>query len=152
MGNLIGIALNLQIVLGGTAILTMKVKVVLPLQGYGLPSGTSSKRIPLPMQKIKRPGFNPWVGKIPWWRIWQPTPIFLSGESQGQRSLAGYSPQGRKEPDTTEATQHACTPKSMKYPPISLNHLHSPLSVFYSSPARKSFTSLVSFIPKYFLM
>ena len=33
-----------------------------------------------------------WVGKIPWRRAWQPTPIFLPGESYGQRSLAGYSP------------------------------------------------------------
>ena len=35
---------------------------------------------------------NPWVGKIPWRRAWQPTPVFLPGESHGQRSLAGYSP------------------------------------------------------------
>ena len=33
----------------------------------------------------------PWVGKIPWRREWQPTPVFLPGEFQGQRSLAGYS-------------------------------------------------------------
>ena len=45
--------------------------------------------------------FDPWVGKIPWRRKWQPTPVFLPGEPQGQRSLAGYSPQGRKELDTT---------------------------------------------------
>ena len=32
-------------------------------------------------------GFKPWVGKIPWWRKWQPTPVFLPGESRGQRSL-----------------------------------------------------------------
>ena len=37
-----------------------------------------------------RPGFNPWVGKIPWRRKWQPTPVFLPGKSQGLRSLAGY--------------------------------------------------------------
>ena len=42
------------------------------------------------------------VGKIPWRRAWQPTPVFLPGESRGQRSLAGYSPWGRKESDTTE--------------------------------------------------
>ena len=35
--------------------------------------------------------FDPWAGKIPWRRAWQPTPAFLPGESQGQRSLAGYS-------------------------------------------------------------
>ena len=49
-----------------------------------------------------RLGFDPWVGKIPWRRAWQPTPVFLPGESHGQRSLVGYSPQGRKESDTTE--------------------------------------------------
>ena len=44
-----------------------------------------------------RPGFYPWVGKIPWRRAWQPIPIFLPGESHGQSSLAGYS-----ESDTME--------------------------------------------------
>ena len=37
-------------------------------------------------------------------RKWQPTPVFLPGKSYGQRSLAGYSPWGHKESDTTEAT------------------------------------------------
>ena len=49
-----------------------------------------------------RPGFNPWVGKILWRREWQPTPVFLPGEFHRQRSLAGYSPWGHKESDTTE--------------------------------------------------
>ena len=49
-----------------------------------------------------RPGFDPWVGKIPWRRKWQPTPVFLPGESHGWRSLVGYSPRGCKESDTTE--------------------------------------------------
>ena len=49
-----------------------------------------------------RPGFDPWVGKILWRRAWQPTPVFLPGESHGQRSLVGYTPWGRKESDTTE--------------------------------------------------
>ena len=53
---------------------------------------------------IRDRGFNPWVQKIPWRREWQPTPVFLPGKSRAQRSLAGYSPQGRKESDTTEAT------------------------------------------------
>ena len=42
--------------------------------------------------KCRRPGFDPWVGKIPWRRAWQPTPVFLPGEAHGQRGLAGYSP------------------------------------------------------------
>ena len=40
---------------------------------------------------FKRWGFSPWVGKIPWWREWQPTLVFLSEKSHGQRSLVGYS-------------------------------------------------------------
>ena len=48
------------------------------------------------------PGFNPCVGKIPWRRKWQPTSIFLRGESRGRRSLAGYSLWGCKESDVTE--------------------------------------------------
>ena len=50
----------------------------------------------------RRPGFNPWVGKIPWSRKWQPIPVSLPGESHGQRSLVGYSLWGHKESDTTE--------------------------------------------------
>ena len=52
-----------------------------------------------------RPWFNPWVGKIPWRREWLPTPLFLPGEFWN-RSLAGYSPWGRKELDTTERLTH----------------------------------------------
>ena len=40
---------------------------------------------------VKRHGFDPWVRKIPWRKKWQPAPVFLPGESHGQRSLAGYS-------------------------------------------------------------
>ena len=47
-------------------------------------------------KKFRRPTFNPWVGKIPWKRKWQSTPVFLPGKSYGQRSLAGYSSQGQK--------------------------------------------------------
>ena len=62
-------------------------------------------RIPFPVgsdSKCGRPGFYPWVGKSSWRRAWQPTPVFLPRESQGQRSLEGCSPQGHKESDTTE--------------------------------------------------
>ena len=46
--------------------------------------------------------FDPWVGKIPWRRKWQPTPVLLPGKFHGRRSLVGYSPWGHKESDTTE--------------------------------------------------
>ena len=49
-------------------------------------------------------GWDPWVGKLPWRRAWQSTPVFLPGKSHGHRSLAGCSPWGCKESDTTEAT------------------------------------------------
>ena len=56
-------------------------------------------------RRHKRHRFDPWVGKIPWRRIWQPTPVFLRRKSHGQRSWVGYSPYvGCKESDTTEAT------------------------------------------------
>ena len=49
-------------------------------------------------------GFDPWVGKIPWRRKWQPTPVFLPRKFHGQRSLEGYSPWDCKESDMTEYT------------------------------------------------
>jgi len=50
-----------------------------------------------------RDGFDPWVGKIPWRRKWQPTPVPLPEESRRQRSLVGYIPQSHKKSDMTEA-------------------------------------------------
>ena len=55
-----------------------------------------------PPSRSRVVGFDPWVRKIPCRRKWQPTPVFLVGESHGQRSLVGYSPEGCKESDTTE--------------------------------------------------
>ena len=52
--------------------------------------------------QCRRPGFDPWVGKIPWKREWQTTPVFLPGESHRQRSLEGYSPWGPTELDATK--------------------------------------------------
>ena len=56
---------------------------------------------------MQGPGLHPWVRKVPWRRAWQPIPVFLPGESHGQRPPAEYSPQDSKESDTTEETQHA---------------------------------------------
>ena len=46
--------------------------------------------------QCRRPGLDPWVGKIPWRRQWFSTPVFFPWEPHGQRSLADYSPWGRK--------------------------------------------------------
>ena len=45
---------------------------------------------------------DPWVRKIPWRRKWEPTPVFLTGKSHEERSLAGYRPWGHKQLDTVE--------------------------------------------------
>ena len=65
----------------------------------GFPGCSVGKRICL---QCWRPGFDPWVGKIPWRGKWQPTPVFLPGESLGQRCLVGCSSRGHTESDTTE--------------------------------------------------
>ena len=73
----------------------------------GFPSGPGGKQPACQCKRHKKCWFDSWVGRIPWRRAWQPTPVFLPGDSHGQRSLAGYSPWGRKELDTTEATEQA---------------------------------------------
>ena len=69
------------------------------------PSGLVIKN---PLANAGNAGFDPWVGKIPWRRAWQPTAVFLPEESHGQRSLAGYSPWGRRV-GFSGATEHAHT-------------------------------------------
>ena len=73
-------------------------KIAWTLQNLGFPGGAVVKTCQC--GRHKRCRFDPWVGKIPWRRKWQPTPVFLPGKSNGQRSLAGYSPWGYKESDT----------------------------------------------------
>ena len=68
----------------------------------GFPGALRGKEPASQCRRCKKSRFNPWVGKIPWRRAWQPTPVFLPGESYGQRSLAGYSPWGCKESEMTE--------------------------------------------------
>ena len=68
----------------------------------GFPGDASGKEPGCEYRKCKRLGFDPWVGKIPRRRALQPIPVFLLGESHGQRSLAGYSLWGCSESDGTE--------------------------------------------------
>ena len=53
----------------------------------GFPGGAGCKEPACQCRRYKRCGFDPWARKISWRRPWQPTPVFLSGESYGQRSL-----------------------------------------------------------------
>ena len=64
---------------------------------WGFPGGASDKEPAYQWGRCKRPGFDPWVGKIPCWRTWQPTPVFWPQESHGQRSLAGCRPWDHRE-------------------------------------------------------
>ena len=72
----------------------------------GFPGGLShclnSLLSHLQCRRPRRRGFDPWIEKILWRRGWQPTPVFLSGDFCGQRSLVGYSPWGCKETAMTE--------------------------------------------------
>ena len=56
----------------------------------------SGKESTCQCKRLRRHGFDLWVGKIPWRRKWQPTPVFLPGKFHGHRSLTGYSPYGRR--------------------------------------------------------
>ena len=73
----------------------------------GFPGGASDKEPACQCSRCKRCGFDPWVGKIPWRKHSNPLQYSCLEKSHGQRSLESYSPEGHKELDTTEATEHA---------------------------------------------
>ena len=88
-------------VLGTMAGVAREIGEVDKMQGF--PGGASGKESACQCRRCRRLGFDPQGRKFPWKRVWQPTPVFLPGESHGQRSLAGYSPWGRKGLDMTKA-------------------------------------------------
>ena len=83
--------------------------ICLAWERIGLPRCLSARESPCRSRRsrtCRRSGFHPCVRNIPWRRKWQPTPVFLPGESQGQRSLAGYSPLGLQRVGHDWATEH----------------------------------------------
>ena len=76
--------------------------IIIIYEVIGLPRWLSGEESACNAGDAKTLRFDPWVGKIPWNRKWQPTPVFLPGESHGGKSLVGYSPWGHKELDTTK--------------------------------------------------
>ena len=68
------------------------------------PGGTNGTEPAGQSRRLRRRGFGPWVGKTPWRKAWQLTPVVLSAESNREMSLASYGPRGHKELDTTEVT------------------------------------------------
>ena len=97
------------------------------LGGVGLPKWLSGKEPICQCRRQRRCRFDPWAGKIPWRRAWWPTPVFLSGESRGQRSLVDYSPWGHKELDTTERLSRSERVRSVMW---SVNHAYAMKSKF----------------------
>ena len=81
----------------------------------GLPRRLSGKESTYHCRRHRSCEFYPWVRKIPWKRKWQPSPVFLPGESHGQRSLVSCSPWGPKELATTEHACHNSTTKKKHY-------------------------------------
>ena len=67
------------------------------------PGGSVIKNPPVNAGEV---GLTPGLGRFPRRRKWQPTPVFLPGKSQGQRTLVGYSPRGHRESDTTEGVNN----------------------------------------------
>ena len=84
----------------------------------GFPGGASGKEPACQWRRCKRCRFDPWVGKIPWRRAQQPTPVFLPGESHAQRHLAGCSAQGCTDSDTAEVTWHTHSSIDKKIPEL----------------------------------
>ena len=70
----------------------------------GFQGGVSSKESAYNAADAEEVHSIPESGRFPWRREWQPTPVFLLGESHGQKSLVGYSPHSHKELDTTKMT------------------------------------------------
>ena len=73
---------------------------------WGFPCGSSGKESTSQCRSHQRCGFDPWVGKMPWRRKQQATPVFLPGKACGQRSLVVYSPWGFKRVGHTWAHAH----------------------------------------------
>ena len=96
-------------------IVLWKVSYRLFIVSMGFPGGTSGKAPACQCRRCKRGRFDPWVGKIPWRRAQQLTPVFLSGESYRQRSLVGYGPKSQtrlKRLSTHSYNEHQLCTKS----------------------------------------
>ena len=74
--------------------------------------------------QFRRYRFGAWIGKFPWRRKWQPTPVFLPGKPHGQRSLLGYSPWGGKESDMTEQLNSTINDRVSPIPQFNVSPSH----------------------------
>ena len=100
----------------------------------GFPGGSGVKNPPANTGDPRDAGSVSGSGRSPWRRKWQPTPIFLPGKSQGQRSLAGYSPRGRKQLDKSECTHTHTRTQRINFSILQASRYYQKK---YCSPARK---------------
>ena len=107
------------------------------MQRLGLPKWLRGKEFTCQRRRCRRGGFDPRVRTTPWRRKWQPTPVFLPGESHGWRSLVGYHPWGRTESDTTEGlgTAHNSVISDAEHLFTSLLAIHISLEKCLSKPS-----------------
>ena len=98
-------ALSLRVYLGLIRALVIEIRAILMISSRAS-WWLSGKESTCRSSRCRRRGFDPWVGKVPWRRKWQPTPVFLPGEFHGQRSLADHSPRGCRIRSTI---QHPCS-------------------------------------------
>ena len=87
----------------------MRKKKIIEINICGPPWSSVVKNPPA----MQEPGVRSLCQEDPWRRAWQPTPVFLPGESHEQKSLAGYSPLRHKQLDMTEATGYTCKWKNL---------------------------------------
>ena len=101
-------------------------------------------RIHLQCRTWKRRGFQSWVEKIPWRRQWQPSPVFLPGESHAQRSLAGYSSWGCKETLLSSRAHTAVMEDGRCHPWSALHSLGAVAELSHSCHGGQALSSMVS--------
>ena len=98
----------------------------------GFPRGRSGKELAC---QSRRRGFNPWVRKIPWRRKWQPTPVFLPGKSQGQKSLGGLQPMGLQ--SLTRLSLHRpLAPSPIMNPAFAILNVN--ISLYFTSESKEN--------------
>ena len=118
-----------------------------PTSVWGFPGGSVGKESACNSVDL---GLIPRSVRFPWIRKWQLTPVFLPGESHGQGSLVGYRPQGHKQSDTTEETEHARTPLVCSLSRLTFMHWRrkwQPTPVFLPGESHGQ-RSLVGYSPK----
>ena len=87
-----------------------------------------TSRMPDSLAIVYNAAIDSWVGKIPWRRAWQLTPVFLPGESYEQRSLAGYSPQVTK--SRTQLKQVSTAQHTLEYKYLFVNLISIILDIY----------------------